>query len=105
MGKTKAFMDLDERPGDNSLSKRFANAEIASRLNDVAGMVQAANARSNPVQHSVTSETHIGEVSLHTNATDPASHAATFRDGISKQPLVDPSALVALSLSTRGLAL
>ena len=107
MGKTKAFMDLDERPGpgDNSLSKRLANAVLASRLNDVAGLVQAANARSTTAQHSVTSETHIGDVILNTNATDPASHAAAFRDGISKQPLVDPSALVALSLSTRGMAL
>ena len=46
MGKTKAFMELDERPGDNSLSRRFANAEIASRLNDAAGLVQAATSRS-----------------------------------------------------------
>jgi hypothetical protein len=105
MGKTKAFMELDERPGDGSLSKRFANAEIASRLADTAGMMTAANARSASLQNTVTSETNIGEVNLHTNANDPASHAAAFRDGISKHPLVAPSALVALSLSTRGMAL
>lgn len=105
MGKTKAIMDLDEAPGDHSLDRRLAYAMQASRAADVAGMVTSANARPAPVQHTVTSETNIGEVNLHTNATDPASHAAAFRDGISKQPLVDPSALVALSLSTRGMAL
>jgi hypothetical protein len=105
MGKTSAIMNLDERPGDNSLGKRLAYAQDAARLADTAGMVQAATARSVPVQHTVTSETNIGDVHVHTNATDPASHAAAFRDGISNQPLVDPSALTALSLSTRGMVL
>jgi Phage tail lysozyme len=105
MGKTKAIMDLDEAPGDHSLDKRISNAVLASRAADVAGMVTAGAMSRSPAQHTVTSETSIGDVHLHTNATDPASHAAAFRDGISKQPLVDPSALVALSLSTRGMAL
>jgi Phage tail lysozyme len=97
--KTSAFMMLDERPGDSSLSQRFSYAEQAS------AMLAAVNSRASPPQNTVTSETNIGDVHVHTNATDPASHAAAFRDGISKQPLVDPSALVALSLSTRGMAL
>lgn len=105
MGKTKAFMEFDEAPGDNSLAKRIANAEIAYRLANASAMLQSANVRPAPVQHTVTSETNIGDVHLHTNATDPASHADAFRNGISKQPLLDMDALSAVSISTRGMAL
>jgi Phage tail lysozyme len=103
MGKTKAFMDLDEAPGDNSLSKRFANAEIAARLADTAGMVESANARSAPVQHTVTSETHIGEVNVHTLATDPKSHVNAVADGLANHPLLNFDAQGNVSLATRGM--
>jgi hypothetical protein len=105
MGKTSAFMNLYERPGDNSLGQRFAYAQDAKRFTNLSEMVNSVNARAASVQHTVTSETNIGDVHLHTNSNDPASHAAAFRDGISKQPLVDPSSLVTLSLGTRGMAL
>jgi hypothetical protein len=103
MGKTKAFMDLDEAPGDNSLSKRFANAEIAARLADTAGMVESANARPAPVQHTVTSETHIGEVNVHTPATDPKSHVNAVADGLANHPLLNFDAQGNVSLATRGM--
>jgi hypothetical protein len=102
-GKTKSFMDLYERPGDDSLSRRFELAQQASRLADVAGMVAAG--RSASVQHNVTSETNIGDVHVHTNATDPSSHVNAVRKGLSDatQPLADPAAQATLSLATRGM--
>jgi len=105
LGKTGAFNDLFEVSGD-SIGKRFSYAQLALNLPAIQDLLAASNARnSGSVQHTVTSETNIGDVHLHTNATDPASHATAFRDGISKQPLVGLSALVDLSLSTRATVL
>lgn len=98
LGKTSAFMDLDERPGDNSLSQRFANAQAAMRMADVAGMVTRA------VQSTVTSETNIGDIHVHTPSTDPAAHADAVRKGIATHPLVSPIAQGTISLATRGMA-
>ncbi len=103
MGKTSAIMTLDERPGDNSLGKRLAFAQDAARLADTAGMVQAATARSSPVQHTVTSETHIGEVNVHTPATDPKSHVNAVADGLANHPLLNFDAQGTVSLATRGM--
>jgi hypothetical protein len=105
LGKTSAIMNLDERPGDNSLSKRLEYAQQASRLADVAGMVQAAATKAGSVQHNVTSETTIGDVHVHTNATDPSSHVNAVRRGLSDatQPLADPAAQATVSLATRGM--
>jgi hypothetical protein len=103
MAKTKAFMDVYEGPNDNSLSARYFNALDASRLADVAGMVTSANSRSSSVQHNVTSETHIGEVNVHTPATDPRSHANAVAQGITDHPLLSPSAQGSVALSTRAM--
>jgi Phage tail lysozyme len=105
LSKTGAIMMLDERPGDSSLSGRFSYAEQARDLANAQTMLQAANAKAVPVQNTVTSETNIGDVHLHTNATDPKGHVDAFRDGLSDLPLMDPSSLTSLSLSTRGMAL
>lgn len=105
MAKTSAIMALDEGPKDNSLARRVDFAEQASRLADVAGMVQAAATKAGSVQHNVTSETTIGDVHVHTNATDPSSHVNAVRRGLSDatQPLADPAAQATVSLATRGM--
>lgn len=105
LGKTTAIMMLDERPGDSSQSQRFSYAEQAARLADVQGMVQASGTRSSSVQHNVTSETNIGDVHVHTNASDPTSHVNAVRQGLSDktQPLADPAAQATISLATRGM--
>lgn len=102
LGKTTAIMNLDERPGDNSQGARFSYAEQASRLADMA---QAAATKAGSVQHNVTSETTIGDVHVHTNATDPSSHVNAVRRGLSDatQPLADPAAQATVSLATRGM--
>jgi hypothetical protein len=98
MGKTKAFTDLYERPGDDSLGKRFENAQQA---------LQIASGRSSSVQHNVTSETHIGDVHVHSSTDDPTSHVNAVRKGLSDatQPLADPAAQATLSLGTRAMLL
>lgn len=98
MGKTSAFMMLNERPGDNSLARRFDYAQQAMRMADVAGMVTRA------VQNTSTSETHIGDIHVHTPSTDPAAHADAVRQGIATHPLVSPIAQGTIALSTRGMA-
>jgi hypothetical protein len=105
MGKTRAFSNLYERPGDNSLSQRYFNAQEAERLADVAGMLTAINsAKAGSVQHNDNrSDTVIGDIHVHTNATDPVSHAAAVRKGIADQPLLSPAAQGAVSLSTRAM--
>jgi hypothetical protein len=97
LGKTSAFMEFDEQPGDNSLARRFSFAQQAARLADVAGMV------TNHVQHNVTSETTIGDIHVHTPATDPKAHAAAVRKGIESHPLMSPTAQGTVSLATRGM--
>jgi hypothetical protein len=104
MGKTSAFMNLYERPGDNSLGKRFENAQMAERLADVAGMISAVNSATRSAVHNDNrSDTQIGDIHVHTNATDPASHAAAVRRGIADQPLLNHAAQGTVALSTRAL--
>lgn len=104
MGKTSAFMNLYERPGDNSLSARYFNAQEAERLATVAGMISAANSSSNSVQHNDNrSETQIGDIHVHTNATDPVAHAAAVRKGLTDQPLLRPAAQGTVALSARAM--
>lgn len=99
MGKTSAFMNLDERPGDGSLGKRFSYAQAAMHYADLANMA-ASSAR---VQHNVSSETTIGDIHVHTPATDPISHADAVRKGIASHPLMSPAAQGTVSLATRGM--
>lgn len=101
MGKTRAFMELDEVPKDNSLSKRFDYAQQAARAAE--GMVQAAAARSGAAQNTVTSETTIGEINVHTPSTDPKAHGAAVGDAISNHPMINPAAQATVSLATRGM--
>jgi len=96
LAKTSAFMNLDERPGDNSLSGRYGFAQQAMRLADVAGM------KTSNVHHSVTSETHIGEINLYTPSDDPKAHVDVFRKGLADQPLLSPAAQGTVQLATRG---
>lgn len=97
LDKTSAIMMLDERPGDSSLSQRFSYAEQALKS------IDSAKASSSAVQHNVTSETHIGEVNVHTPATDPKSHANAVAQGITDHPLINPAAQGTVSLATRGM--
>jgi hypothetical protein len=99
MGKTGAFMDFYEKPGanDHSLGGRYAQTQAALRLADVAGMTSARPSVS------VTNDTHIGEVNIHTPSDDPANHATVFIKGVSSQPLLNPTAQSTVSLATRGM--
>jgi hypothetical protein len=96
-GKTSAFMNLDERPGDNSLSQRYSYAQQAMQLAD------AANARANNVQHNDNrSDTKIGNINVHTAATDAAGLAAALRKALSAQPLLNHAAQGTVALATRA---
>jgi riboflavin synthase len=97
LDKTSAIMMLDERPGDSSLSQRFSYAEQALKS------IDAAKASAGLVQHNVTSETHIGEVNVHTPATDPKSHVSAVAEGLTNHPLMNPAAQGTVSLATRGM--
>jgi hypothetical protein len=104
MEKTKAFMVNYERPGDNSLPQRYERALEATRLANLAGMLTIA-ARSSSVQHNDNrADTKIGDIHVHTNATDPASHAAAVRKGIADQPLLNHAAQGSVALATRAFA-
>jgi hypothetical protein len=93
LGKTLAFMQLDEAPGDDSFAKRLAYAMAA---------LAAVTARTAAVQNNSTSDTKIGDVHIHTPATDPKGHADAFRKAVTS-PLADPVAQGTMSLATRGM--
>lgn len=100
-GKTKAFMDLFERPGDGSFGRRLNFAMDADRLATLLGYASSSFSSARAASH-ITSETHIGDVHLHTSATDPKSHAAAFRDGISDLPLMNSADMSMLLSGTRA---
>jgi hypothetical protein len=103
LGKTSAFhphsrrqptMDLDEQPG----GQRFSFAQQAMRLADVAGMVTSN------VQHNDNrSDTTIGNINVHTAATDAAGLAGALRQAISAHPLLGQTAQGTVALSTRAM--
>lgn len=97
LGKTFSVMHLDEIVNDLSFGKRLAYAQQAM------DSLLSSKASSGAVQHNVTSETHIGEVNVHTPATDPKSHVDAVAKGISDHPLINPSAQGTVSLATRGM--
>lgn len=97
LGKTFGVMHLDEIVNDNSFSKRLSYAQQA------LDSINSGAARASAVQHNVTSETHIGEVNVHTPATDPKSHANAVAQGITNHPLINPAAQATVSLATRGM--
>jgi len=102
IGKTGAFMNGYERPGDNSLKQRYAYALDAHQIEGALGLVSAAS-RSMQVQHNDNrSDIQIGDVHLHTNATEPKTFAEAFRQGLSSQPLLDPTAQGSVFFATRG---
>ncbi len=94
-GKTRAFMDMYERPGDNSLSQRMGFAT------DAAGLVSASTRSGASVHHNVSSETNVQNVIINTPSTDPQAHAEAFRKGI-QNPLGTPDSQSVVSLSTRA---
>lgn len=104
MDKTSAFMQFGEVVNDNSLNQRFKYASIAEDLSPMLGALSAINStKAGAVHQDNRSETHIGDVHLHTPSTDPKSHADAFLDGIWNHPLIDPSGQAAVSLATRGM--
>jgi hypothetical protein len=97
MAKTAAFMNIDERPGDNSLSRRYDFALDAKRF------AEAANDRAGAVQHNVSSEVHIGEINMQTPPTDtPGAYAEALLKGVATHPLMSPAAQGTVSLATRA---
>lgn len=101
-GKTRAFMDLYERPGDNSFAQRFGFALDAKQLANIGGLVTAANSRASPVSNHVTSTTHIGELNVNAPSTDPKAIVDAARKGMTTHPLMSAGDLSMLGLSTRG---
>lgn len=101
--KTWSFQKDYERPGDtdHSFGKRFGFAQEV--MNSLADMLSAASSAPAAVHHTVTSHTKIGDVHVHTPATDPKSHVEAVRKGISDQPLLNPIAQGVVSLATRGM--
>lgn len=97
-GKTSAFMKYFEAPGDSSLNKRFAFAQSAKSMADTVG------ATSNRSHVTVSNDTRIGEVNIHTPSTDPDAHADSFIKGVSTHPLFGPTDLGKLALGTRGMS-
>jgi hypothetical protein len=91
MGKTSAFMHLDEIVNDNSLGQRisFAQAALSMSARHVA-------------HNDNRSEVRIGDVHLHTSADDPASFADAFRQGLSNQPLLNQVAQGTLALAAQA---
>jgi hypothetical protein len=95
LGKTSAFMSLDERPGDNSFAQRYSFAQSALRM--------AAAARSNQIQHNDnSSEARIENINIHTAATDATGLAATLRQALNAHPLLNPTAQGTVALGTRA---
>lgn len=97
LGKTFSVMHLDEIVNDDSFGKRLSYAKQAmdSLLNSAVG--------SSSVHNDNSSVTHIGEVSVHTPATDPQSHVDAVAKGIANHPLINPAAQGTVSLATRGM--
>ena len=103
-GKTRAFEELDERPGDQSFARRLWYAEQAFRsFKDMRNALNAISSHTR-VTNSLSNSTRIGDVHVHTTATDPLSHAKAVRRGLSTQPLLDPNALRSIALSTTSVA-
>ena len=103
-GKTRAFMDGYEKPGDNSLGQRYANALVAKQIAEAQGFVSAANTIRSPVQHNDNrSDIQIGDVHLHhINADSPKTFADAFRQALSSQPLLGTTAQGSVLLATRA---
>jgi Phage tail lysozyme len=96
-GKASAFMRLDEVVNDGSFAKRFMYAQ---QMMGASSML--AGARS--IQHNDnSSDIKIGDIHVHTNATDPAAHADAIRKGIATHPLVSMPAMGTVQLATRGM--
>jgi hypothetical protein len=89
-GKTGAFMRLFEQPGDGSLGKRYGFAQMAD--------ASSASARS---VVTVTHDTHIDNVNIHTPSADPVAHADAFAHRVGTHPLINASGTV--ELATRGM--
>ncbi len=98
MGKVGALMQLDEGVNDGSFGRRLLYAMQMSTMGSVLSAAQAAKHIINS-----SSETNIGDIHVHTNATDPAAHADAVRKGIATHPLVDPASQATISLATRGM--
>jgi hypothetical protein len=90
MGKTSAFMRLDEVVNDGSLARRFMYAS------------QALHARAIANNNDNRSEVRIGDIHVHTNATDPAAHADAVRRGLGTHPLLSSTAQGTVALATRA---
>jgi hypothetical protein len=97
MAKVAVFMHYDEIVNDTSFGKQLM---YAMQLSQVGSMLAAANARHSTT---ITNETHIGEINVHTPSTDPAAHADAARKGIATHPLVSPIAQGTVTLATRGM--
>jgi hypothetical protein len=107
LSKTRAFQDFDEMPGanDTSFGRRLLYAEQAYENGYAYAQAMAAyNRRHGVINRNVTNHTKIGDVHVHTPTTDPVSHAAAVRKGISSQPLLDPTAQNTVALASRGMA-
>lgn len=103
-GKTAAFMHLDEVVNDGSFSRRLGFAMQALQFDQLGSLLAAATAKMGGSTNTVTHHTKIGDVHVHTPATDPQGHAAAVRQGIAGQPLLNLPAQNTVSLATRGMA-
>jgi hypothetical protein len=105
LDKTKTFMDLDERPGDDSLGKRIGYAQLADKLTSAADMIGATKNKTYVLQNSVSHETTInGGINVTTPATDPHAQAAAMKKAVTGQPLINLPSQGTISLATRGMS-
>jgi hypothetical protein len=98
IGKTGAFMNKYERPGDNSLDARYSNALMAKQ------MVDSFSSNLGGAQVTVSHDTTIGHVHVHTNATDARGIVADVRAEFARQPILNIQDQGVLSLSSRGMS-
>ncbi len=82
------------------------NASARSLLAAQAAIENGAaySRRHGIIQHIITNHTDIGDVHVHTPATDPRAHAAAVRKELTSTPLLNPAAQNTVTLATRGMA-
>lgn len=104
-GKTRAFEKYDERPGDHSFGRRLVFAQEAyENAASVARMQAAYSRRHGVINRNVTHHTRIGEVNVHTQATDANGMAKGARHALTTHPLLGPVEQHQVTLSTSAVA-
>jgi hypothetical protein len=105
---TKEFMNLFERPGDNSLGRRISFAQMAAQIPALKfafdSLALPPRGHSSVNHNDNRSDVRIGDVHVHTPSADPNAHAAAVRNGIVNQPLLNFTDMATISLATRGMS-